>query len=204
MAPLMLARCSAPVMCASSQFARTILAAGSKKSATSSGISWGDCQRRLMWPTALREQGVRVELEAGADAACLDSAELDALLAPLLAAPQRKLPIALLCSDEAACGQRCAKAFLAVKVRTRSWRRLWFASCAPPLAVRLQQLQLQVMLPGASATSAVPACVSWSGVLRLHALALRACWPIASQPCISNNPCKGARVRIAILLPPSA
>ena len=38
------------------------------------------------------------------------------LLLPLLVAMQRKLPTEVLCTDEAACAQRCAKAFLAVKV----------------------------------------------------------------------------------------
>lgn len=47
----------------------------------------------------------------------LESEELEVLLLPLLAAAQRKLPTEALCSDEAACAQRCAKAFLAVKVR---------------------------------------------------------------------------------------
>ena len=46
----------------------------------------------------------------------LESEELNVLLLPLLAAAQRKLPTEVLCSDETACAQRCAKAFLAVKV----------------------------------------------------------------------------------------
>ena len=51
----------------------------------------------------------------------LESEELDVLLLPLIAASQRKLPTEVLCSDEAACAQRCAKAFLAVKVRERTF-----------------------------------------------------------------------------------
>jgi len=61
-------------------------------------------------------QGVRVELDVNGSAGWLESEELDVLLLPLLAASQRKLPTEVLCSDETACAQRCAKAFLAVKV----------------------------------------------------------------------------------------
>lgn len=61
-------------------------------------------------------QGVRVELDAGSSTHWMESEEMEALVAPLLTAAQRKLPTDLLCSDEAACAQRCAKAFLAVKV----------------------------------------------------------------------------------------
>ncbi len=61
-------------------------------------------------------QGVRVELEMGGSTGWIESEEVDALVAPLATAAQRKLPTELLCSDEAACAQRCAKAFLAVKV----------------------------------------------------------------------------------------
>lgn len=61
-------------------------------------------------------QGVRVELELGGSTGWIESEEVDALVAPLATAAQRKLPTDLLCSDEAACAQRCAKAFLAVKV----------------------------------------------------------------------------------------
>ncbi|CAL5229689.1 g13058 [Coccomyxa viridis] len=60
-------------------------------------------------------QGVRVELDVNGSAGWLESEELDVLLLPLLAASQRKLPTEVLCSDETACAQRCAKAFLAVK-----------------------------------------------------------------------------------------
>ena len=55
----------------------------------------------------------------------LESEELDVLLLPLLVAMQRKLPTEVLCTDEAACAQRCAKAFLAVKVSPTQ------QSCAP-------------------------------------------------------------------------
>ena len=61
-------------------------------------------------------QGVRVELDVNGSAGWLESEELDVLLLPLLVAMQRKLPTEVLCTDEAACAQRCAKAFLAVKV----------------------------------------------------------------------------------------
>ncbi len=63
-----------------------------------------------------------MELDVGAGGAWAESEALDALLAPLLSAPQRRLPVKLLCSDEAACAERCAKAFLAVKVRARGRR----------------------------------------------------------------------------------
>ena len=59
---------------------------------------------------------MRVELDVNGSAGWLESEELDVLLLPLLAAAQRKLPTEVLCSDETACAQRCAKAFLAVKV----------------------------------------------------------------------------------------
>lgn len=67
------------------------------------------------WAACL--QGVRVELDVNGSAGWLESEELDVLLLPLLAAAQRKLPTEVLCSDETACAQRCAKAFLAVKVQ---------------------------------------------------------------------------------------
>lgn len=57
-----------------------------------------------------------MELDVNGSAGWLESEELDVLLLPLLVAMQRKLPTEVLCSDEAACAQRCAKAFLAVKV----------------------------------------------------------------------------------------
>lgn len=63
---------------------------------------------------------MRVELDVNGSAGWLESEELDVLLLPLIAASQRKLPTEVLCSDEAACAQRCAKAFLAVKVRERT------------------------------------------------------------------------------------
>ncbi|CAL8469671.1 g9212 [Coccomyxa elongata] len=63
----------------------------------------------------INSQGVRVELELGGSTGWIESEEVDALVAPLATAAQRKLPTDLLCSDEAACAQRCAKAFLAVK-----------------------------------------------------------------------------------------
>ena len=69
-------------------------------------------------------QGVRVELDVNGSAGWLESEELDVLLLPLLAASQRKLPTEVLCSDETACAQRCAKAFLAVKVPSQSTRWL--------------------------------------------------------------------------------
>jgi hypothetical protein len=61
-------------------------------------------------------QGVRVELDAGSSTHWMESEEMEAIVAPLLTAAQRKLPTDLLISDETACAQRCAKAFLAVKV----------------------------------------------------------------------------------------
>ena len=57
-----------------------------------------------------------MELDVNGSAGWLESEELDVLLLPLLVAMQRKLPTEVLCTDEAACAQRCAKAFLAVKV----------------------------------------------------------------------------------------
>jgi hypothetical protein len=69
-------------------------------------------------------QGVRVELELGGSTGWIESEEVDALVAPLATAAQRKLPTELLCSDEAACAQRCAKAFLAVKVTLKK-RHHW-------------------------------------------------------------------------------
>ena len=74
--------------------------------------------------SVLVAQGVRVELELGGSTGWIESEEVDALVAPLATAAQRKLPTDLLCSDEAACAQRCAKAFLAVKVGGLSVRKL--------------------------------------------------------------------------------
>lgn len=82
-----------------------------------------------------------MELEAGSSTGWMESEEADALIAPLAAAAQRKLPTDLLCSDEAACAQRCAKAFLAVKVSASCCAR---PTCTCKQKARKQQRSLLV------------------------------------------------------------
>ena len=74
-----------------------------------------------------------MELDVNGSAGWLESEELDVLLLPLLVAMQRKLPTEVLCTDEAACAQRCAKAFLAVKVSIQH-----SSAAQPLLSVRSQ------------------------------------------------------------------
>ncbi|KAK9831377.1 hypothetical protein WJX81_007406 [Elliptochloris bilobata] len=64
---------------------------------------------------SITPQGVRVEVEVSCAAGWLEGEGLDALAALLLAAPTRKLPSEVLCSEDAGAAQYCAKAWEAVK-----------------------------------------------------------------------------------------
>lgn len=77
-------------------------------------------------------QGVRVEVEIGGLQSWLDSAELDAVLAPLSLASSKKLSTEELVQDDMIAEERCRKAFQAVQVYAHSrakyaWRQ-WHAA----------------------------------------------------------------------------
>lgn len=84
-----------------------------------------------------------MEVETGPSSAVMTGAGLDNLLLPLSHASARKLPHALIITEDAAAAHRCAKAFAAVSVRSQSdgWpvtacAMHWIACASDTAAVR--------------------------------------------------------------------
>lgn len=82
-------------------------------------FKWQGCARLCTYRrfhSTCQVQGIRVEVEIGGLQTWSDSAELDAILAPLTLASSRKLSTEDLIRDDSIAEERCKIAFAAVQV----------------------------------------------------------------------------------------